>query len=79
VEKTKEPLSLNQVLAINCKKLRARRNLTQEKLAVKLGRPRPRVAELEAASTDCRLSTLQAFAKAFNVSPQSLLKEPDLV
>lgn len=71
-----QPMSLNEILAANIRSERERRSLTQQQLAIKLGRPRPRISEAESASTDCRLSTLQAYAEAFGIPASRLLMQP---
>jgi transcriptional regulator with XRE-family HTH domain len=61
-------------LVATLKRLRRRRGLTQQALAVKAGVSLGYITRLEIGRHDPRLSTLRKLAKALGVAPAELLK-----
>lgn len=72
-ELSRTQLARNLVLA------RSALTLTQDTLATSSGVSRATIAQLESASTDCRMSTLTDISAALSISPMLLLlREPDI-
>ncbi len=61
-------------LGANLKKIRIKKNITQVKIAKKLGVNRAFVSNIENAKTNPTLSTITNLAKALGVSTNELLK-----
>jgi transcriptional regulator with XRE-family HTH domain len=61
-------------VAMQLKRLREARGMTQAELAAKAGLSREYVLRLENASQDPTLSTIEKLAKALKVKPAELLK-----
>lgn len=62
-----------QVIAENIRKARQHRGLTQIKLAEMVGRPQPRIAEIEKGTAEIRTDTIDEIADALELSPAALL------
>jgi len=67
-------MSLTKVVAKNLRSLRARRKLSQERLATKARLSVSYISMLERGQRSPPLDTLEALAKALNVSPLDLLR-----
>jgi plasmid maintenance system antidote protein VapI len=62
------------VVARNVLGLRVQRGLTQQQLAQALGVKQPRIAQIESASTNLQIDTLDRLAAVFGVEPARLLQ-----
>jgi ribosome-binding protein aMBF1 (putative translation factor) len=67
-------LGTRLVVARNVIRHRLQRGWTQARLAEEMGVRQPRIAQIESASANFRLDTLDALAEAFGVAPSSLLE-----
>ena len=66
------------ILYENIKRLRKERKMSQEELAKLTGyTDRSSIAKIERGEVDLNQSKIQAFANAFNVSPQYLMGYPE--
>lgn len=71
-------LKLLRILAVNIRRLRKDRGLSQEALAELIGLHRTYVGAIERGERNITLSTLDAFSKAFDTDVPSLLTEKGL-
>jgi DNA-binding XRE family transcriptional regulator len=62
------------VVARNVMGLRIQRGLTQQQLAQALGVKQPRIAQIESASSNLQIDTLDRLAAVFGVEPARLLQ-----
>jgi ribosome-binding protein aMBF1 (putative translation factor) len=62
------------VVARNVLGLRVQRGLTQQQLAQALGVKQPRIAQIESASANLQIDTLDRLAAVFGVEPARLLQ-----
>jgi ribosome-binding protein aMBF1 (putative translation factor) len=62
------------VVARNVMGLRIQRGLTQQQLAQALGVKQPRIAQIESASANLQIDTLDRLAAVFGVEPARLLQ-----
>lgn len=62
------------VVARNVMRLRIQRGWTQQQLARELGVSQPRVAQIESASANVQIDTLDRLAAVFGVEPALLLQ-----
>ncbi|HEV3052450.1 MAG TPA: helix-turn-helix transcriptional regulator [Longimicrobium sp.] len=62
------------VVARNVMRLRIQRGWTQQQLARELGVTQPRVAQIESASENVQIDTLDRLAAVFGVEPAGLLQ-----
>lgn len=62
------------VVARNVMRLRIQRGLTQQQLAQMLGVKQPRIAQIESASANLQIDTLDRLAAVFGVEPALLLQ-----
>jgi transcriptional regulator with XRE-family HTH domain len=69
-------MTLGQLVGQNLRRARMQRNLTQQVLANKAKVSVSYVSMLERCQRTPALEVLEAFAKALDVSPLSLLREP---
>jgi transcriptional regulator with XRE-family HTH domain len=65
---------LENIVAINVRNIRKKKNLTQEALAIKAGLSPNFLACFERGETGLALSRLEKIAKALKVEPYELLK-----
>lgn len=61
-------------VARNVMRLRIQRGLTQQQLAQMLGVKQPRIAQIESASANLQIDTLDRLAAVFGVEPALLLQ-----
>lgn len=73
--KQSRSLARPDVFAVNVKRIREARGMTQSHLAEKLGWLQPRIAQIECGSQDRRMSTIQRVAAALGVDEVELLTE----
>lgn len=66
------------IFGLNLQRLRRERGLSQEQLAHLSGAPRAYLSGAEAGRRNATLKTIAALARALDVDPADLLKEPDL-
>lgn len=71
----KKFLGLNQVVALNIRKLRKELDISQEDLAEKCGLHRTYVGAIERSERNITLQTLEKLADSLGVSPLDLLKD----
>jgi DNA-binding XRE family transcriptional regulator len=62
------------VVARNVMRMRIQRGYTQQQLARELGVTQPRVAQIESASANLQIDTLDRLAAVFGVEPARLLQ-----
>jgi ribosome-binding protein aMBF1 (putative translation factor) len=62
------------VVARNVMQMRIQRGLTQQQLAQALGVKQPRIAQIESASANLQIDTLDRLATVFGVEPARLLQ-----
>jgi ribosome-binding protein aMBF1 (putative translation factor) len=62
------------VVASNVMRLRIQRGWTQQQLARELGVTQPRIAQIESASANVQIDTLDRLAAVFGVEPAGLLQ-----
>lgn len=62
------------VVARNVMRLRIQRGLTQQQLAQMLGVKQPRIAQIESASANLQIDTIDRLAMVFGVEPARLLQ-----
>lgn len=69
------------IVARNVIRLRMQRGITQQQLALELGVKQPRIAQIESASANLQIDTLDRLAAVFGVEPARLLQagEPAVV
>jgi transcriptional regulator with XRE-family HTH domain len=75
--KRRKPENLREVFAKNILFHRNKLGLTQDELADKCKYHRTYIGSVERAERNITLATIEAFAKAFNVEPYSLLVTSD--
>lgn len=68
-------LGLNQVVALNLRRLRKELGISQEDLAEKCGLHRTYVGAIERSERNITLQTLEKIADSLGVSPHDLLKD----
>lgn len=66
-------MTLRQIFASNLRRIRAERELTQEKLADLAGIDRTYVSALERQVYSASLDTIERLAEVLNVEPRELL------
>lgn len=71
----KEISKLQSVIAVNVKKYRLTKGLSQEEFADLCGYHRTYIGSIERAERNITVSTLEALALALNVEPSDLLRE----
>jgi transcriptional regulator with XRE-family HTH domain len=64
-----------KILAMNVRRLRLARNLTQQELAARLDMRMPWVSDVETAKTNATIDNLQRLAWALGVQVSDLVKE----
>lgn len=69
-----QELGSRLVVARNVMGLRIQRGLTQQQLAALLGVKQPRIAQIESASANLQIDTLDRLAAVFGVAPARLLQ-----
>lgn len=69
-------MTLRQIFALNLRRLRIDRDLTQEKLADLAGIDRTYVSALERQRYSASLDTIEKLADVLEVEPQALIKRP---
>jgi ribosome-binding protein aMBF1 (putative translation factor) len=83
VARAERELGSRLVVARNVMRLRIQRGFTQQRLAQELGVKQPRIAQIESASANLQIDTLDRLAAVFGVEPARLLQAdkpaPDLV
>ncbi len=62
------------VVARNVIQMRIQRGFTQQRLAQELGVSQPRIAQIESASANLQIDTLDRLAAVFSVEPARLLQ-----
>ena len=62
------------VVARNVMRLRIQRGYTQQQLAQELGVKQPRIAQIESASANLQIDTIDRLAAVFGVEPARLLQ-----
>jgi ribosome-binding protein aMBF1 (putative translation factor) len=62
------------VVARNVMRLRMQRGWTQQQLAQALGVTQPRIAQIESASANVQIDTLDRLATVFSIEPARLLQ-----
>jgi transcriptional regulator with XRE-family HTH domain len=67
-------MTLRQIFASNLRRIRAERELTQEKLADLAGIDRTYVSALERQVYSASLDTIERLAEVLDVAPSELLK-----
>lgn len=67
-------MTLRQIFALNLRRLRIDRDLTQEKLADLAGIDRTYVSALERQRYSASLDTIEKLADVLEVEPQALIK-----
>jgi len=68
---------LNELVALNLKRLRQDAGLSQEELAERCGVHRTYMGSVERGERNITLDTLQRIAQSLNVEPLSLLRPAD--
>jgi transcriptional regulator with XRE-family HTH domain len=76
VYERRRPGRLQRVFASNVLALRNKLGLTQDELADRCGYHRTYIGSIERGERNATLATVEAFAAAFDVPPDSLLAEP---
>ena len=71
---TERELGSRLVVARNVMRLRIQRGWTQQQLARELGVTQPRIAQVESASANVQIDTLDRLAAVFGVEPAGLLQ-----
>ncbi|HEX2203010.1 MAG TPA: helix-turn-helix transcriptional regulator [Longimicrobium sp.] len=74
LEQAEKALGSRLVVARNVVRLRMQRGYTQRRLADELGVTQPRVAQIESASVNLQIDTLDRLAAVFGVEPSRLLQ-----
>lgn len=69
-------MDLNEVMAINMRRLRHDQNLTQEELAARADVSMRYLGSIERARVSASVTVLGRLADALNVDPCELIKEP---
>ena len=69
-------MDLNEVMAINMRRLRHDQNLTQEELAARSDVSMRYLGSIELARVSASVTVLGRLANALNVDPCELIKEP---
>ncbi|HEX2210855.1 MAG TPA: helix-turn-helix transcriptional regulator [Longimicrobium sp.] len=72
--RVEKELGSRLVVARNVLRLRMQRGLTQQQLAQMLGVKQPRVAQIESASANLQIDTIDRLAAVFGVEPARLLQ-----
>lgn len=72
--RAEEALGSRLVVARNVMRLRMQRGYTQQRLAEELGVKQPRIAQIESASANVQIDTLDRLAAVFGVEPARLLQ-----
>lgn len=67
-------MTLRQIFALNLRRIRGERELTQEKLADLAGIDRTYVSALERKVYSASLDTIERLAEVLDVAPSELLK-----
>lgn len=67
-------LRAEAVVTRNVMRLRIQRGYTQQRLAQELGITHPRIAQIESASANLQIDTLDRLAAVFGVEPARLLQ-----
>ena len=62
------------VVARNVMRMRIQRGYTQQRLAQELGVKQPRIAQIESASANLQIDTLDRLAAVFGIEPARLLQ-----
>lgn len=69
-------MELNEVMAINLRRARHARHLTQEELAARAGLSARYVGAIERAAVSASVTVLGHIAEALDMEPGDLLKRP---
>lgn len=69
-------MDLKEAMAINMRRLRHDQNLTQEELADRAGLSMRYLGSIERARVSASVTVLGRLAKALNVDPCELIKQP---
>ena len=71
-------MDLKEVMAINMRRLRHDQNLTQEELAGRADLSMRYLGSIERARVSASVTVLGKLAKALNVEPCELIKQPEV-
>lgn len=74
LSQAEKALGSRLVVARNVMRLRMQRGYTQQRLADELGVKQPRIAQIESASANVQIDTLDRLAAVFGVEPARLLQ-----
>lgn len=69
-----QELGSRLVVARNVMRMRIQRGWTQQQLARELGVSQPRIAQIESASANLQIDTLDRLAAVFGIEPARLLQ-----
>ena len=66
-------MTLRKLFSANCRRLRHENDWSQQTVANEIGVARARVAEVERASKDYKITTIEQFASVFGKHPYEML------
>lgn len=72
--RAEKALGSRLVVARNVMRMRIQRGYTQQRLAQELGVKQPRIAQIESASANLQIDTLDRLAAVFGIEPARLLQ-----